>query len=150
MSLRSGGAVLGALQKQGVDAFGVDLGDRGVEQFLSASFDLAFIALHGRGGDDGCVQGILEWLGIPYTGSGVLASAIATNKYRTKQVWASLGLNTPPSRLVCSIAELEAVLPSQSFPLMVKAAQEGSSIGVYRADTAEELRDAYRKAARKF
>ena len=94
VSLKSGAAVLAALQAAGVDAFGIDAGDDLLQRLSSERIDRAFIVLHGRGGEDGSMQGLLECAGIPYTGSGILASALAMDKLRTKQVWQSLGLPT--------------------------------------------------------
>ncbi len=95
VSLKSGAAVLAALQEAGVDAFAIDVGDDLVKRLCEQPIDRAFIVLHGRGGEDGTVQGLLECAGIPYTGSGVLASALAMDKLRTKQIWQSVGLPTP-------------------------------------------------------
>src|SRR5690554_7609229 len=95
VSLKSGAAVLSALQQAGVDAHGVDVGADILAQLTAGNFDRAFNVVHGRGGEDGCIQGVLEYAGIPYTGSGVLASALAMDKLRTNQVWSALGLPTP-------------------------------------------------------
>src|SRR6185436_7370814 len=96
VSLKSGGMVLAALKKKGVDAHAFDPKDRTLDALQTERFDRVFIALHGRFGEDGTLQGILEWLGIPYTGSGVLASALAMDKLRTKRIWAAEGLPTAP------------------------------------------------------
>lgn len=95
VSLKSGNAVLQALQSAGVDAFGIDVGDDFLARLQAEKIDRAFIILHGRGGEDGSMQGLLECAGIPYTGSGILASALAMDKLRTKQIWHSLGIPTP-------------------------------------------------------
>src|SRR5919202_5136993 len=100
VSLKSGSMVLEALKKRGVDAHGFDPKDQGLEQLIAQRFDRVFIALHGRFGEDGTVQGALEYLGIPYTGSGVMASALAMDKWRTKLLWQSAGVSTPPYELV--------------------------------------------------
>lgn len=107
MSLKSGSMVLEALLSAGVDAFGIDVGDDFLQRLSSERIDRAFIVLHGRGGEDGSMQGLLECLGIPYTGSGVLASALAMDKLRTKQVWHSLGLPTPRHAVLASVEDCE-------------------------------------------
>jgi len=117
VSLKSGAAVLAALRMRGVDAHGIDV-DRNVLGVLAdGRFDRAFVVLHGRGGEDGVVQGALEVLGLPYTGSGVLASALGMDKLRTKQIWLGMGLPTPPYRLVESAAELAAAATELGLPL---------------------------------
>lgn len=146
ISLKSGGAVLDSLIRSGVDAFGIDLEKNAVQQLLDAEFDVAFVALHGRGGEDGCIQGVLEWLGKPYTGSSVMASAIGMDKYKTKQIWAMGGLYTPKSTLLYSKEELERVFDTYSFPVMVKPIHEGSSIGIVKANNREQLSKAYDSA----
>ncbi len=138
VSLESGQAVLDALNAAGVDAIGIDLAE-GLSVLLEASFDRAFIALHGRGGEDGCLQGALELIGKPYTGSGVMASAIAMDKITTKQIWKAKGLPTPTFMSCPSDAAVETVLKNVGVPAMVKPAREGSSIGMSRVDRAEDL-----------
>ena len=96
VSLKSGNMVLSALKKRGVDAHAFDPRDQGLEQLIAQRFDRVFIALHGRFGEDGTVQGALEYLGLPYTGSGVMASALAMDKWRTKLMWQAAGIPTPP------------------------------------------------------
>ena len=108
VSLKSGQAVLDALLSAGVDAFGIDVGDDLLQRLAAERIERAFIVLHGRGGEDGAMQGLLECLGIPYTGSGVLASALAMDKLRTKQVWQSLGLSTPRHAALSSEADCRA------------------------------------------
>ena len=130
VSLKSGNAVLKALQSAGVDAFGIDVGDDFLQRLLAEKIDRAFIVLHGRGGEDGSMQGLLECAGIPYTGSGILASALAMDKLRTKQVWQSLGLPTPRHAVLASVTDCEAAASELGFPLIVKPAHEGSSIGM--------------------
>ncbi|MCP5159035.1 MAG: D-alanine--D-alanine ligase [Gammaproteobacteria bacterium] len=146
VSLRSGGAVLKALQTRGVDAHGIDA-DRNVSRALAnGGFDRAFIALHGRGGEDGEIQGALEILSLPYTGSGVLASALGMDKLRTKQIWQSVGLPTPLCRRVASIAELAAAADDLGLPLAVKPSCEGSSIGISRVNEPSQFHAAWERA----
>ncbi|HHH40332.1 MAG TPA: D-alanine--D-alanine ligase [Sedimenticola sp.] len=147
VSLKSGGAVLGALQRQGIDAHGVDAAEDVLRQLEQGRFDRVFNILHGRGGEDGVIQGALETLGLPYTGSGVAASAIAMDKYRCKLLWRALGLPTPAFTVIRG----EEALPAAAeigFPLMVKPVHEGSSIGMTRVDDAAALAGAWREAAR--
>ncbi|WP_277372814.1 D-alanine--D-alanine ligase [Pseudomonas sp. AA-38] len=148
VSLKSGNAVLSALQAAGVDAFGIDVGDDFLARLASEKIDRAFIVLHGRGGEDGSMQGLLECAGIPYTGSGILASALAMDKLRTKQVWHSLGLPTPRHAVLSSQADCEAAALELGFPLIVKPAHEGSSIGMAKVDSVEALIAAWQDAAR--
>ena len=148
VSLKSGAAVLNALQTAGVDAFGIDVGDDLLKRLSQESIDRAFIVLHGRGGEDGSMQGLLECAGIPYTGSGVLASSLAMDKLRTKQVWQSLGLPTPRHAVLSSQADCEAAARDLGFPLMVKPAHEGSSIGMAKVDDVQALIAAWQDAAR--
>ncbi|MFI8979082.1 MULTISPECIES: D-alanine--D-alanine ligase [Pseudomonas] len=148
VSLKSGNAVLGALQAAGVDAFGIDVGDDFLQRLGREKIDRAFIVLHGRGGEDGSMQGLLECAGIPYTGSGILASALAMDKLRTKQVWHSLGLPTPRHAVLTSPADCEAAAAELGFPLIVKPAHEGSSIGMAKVDSAQALLEAWQDAAR--
>ncbi|MBK7540389.1 MAG: D-alanine--D-alanine ligase [Candidatus Competibacteraceae bacterium] len=147
VSLKSGAAVLAALRAREVNAHGIDA-DRAVLNALAAGkFDRAFIILHGRGGEDGVVQGALEMLGIPYTGSGVLASALGMDKLRTKQLWLGMGLPTPPYRRVDSAGELAAAAGELGLPLAVKPSREGSSIGISRVDEASQVSGAWERAA---
>jgi len=147
VSLRSGQAVLAALEAQGVKAFGLDLGKNAVAQLLAEPIDRAFIALHGRGGEDGCIQGVLEWLGIPYTGSDVMASALAMDKYKCKQVWLGQGLPTPSSCLLTQETDPDQVVAQLGLPLMVKPAHEGSSLGMSKVNSASELQKAWLEAS---
>lgn len=147
VSLKSGAAVLAALQEAGVDAFGIDVGDDLLQRLSSEKIDRAFIVLHGRGGEDGTMQGLLECAGIPYTGSGVLASALAMDKLRTKQVWQSLGLPTPRHAVLASVADCEKAASELGFPLIVKPAHEGSSIGMAKVDSVAALVEAWQCAA---
>ncbi len=147
VSLKSGAAVLAALQEAGVDAFGIDVGDDLLQRLSNEKIDRAFIVLHGRGGEDGTMQGLLECAGIPYTGSGVLASALAMDKLRTKQVWQSLGLPTPRHAVLASVADCEKAASELGFPLIVKPAHEGSSIGMAKVDSVAALVEAWQSAA---
>jgi D-alanine-D-alanine ligase len=145
VSLRSGDAVLQALLARQVDAHAVDVGRDVVSQLLEGKFDRAFIVLHGRGGEDGVIQGALETLGIPFTGSGVAGSALGMDKYRCKLLWQGLGMPTPEFVLVGSLEELERA-GQIGFPLMVKPAHEGSSIGMNRVEGIEQLESAWQEA----
>lgn len=148
VSLKSGAMVLQALQSAGVDAFGIDVGDDLLERLTHEKIDRAFIILHGRGGEDGTMQGLLEIAGIPYTGSGVLASALAMDKLRTKRVWLSLGLPTPDHAVLGSEADCRVAAEKLGFPLIVKPANEGSSIGMAKVSSVEELIAAWEGAAK--
>lgn len=145
ISLKSGAAVLAALQRQGVDAHPLDPDAAIISRLREGAFDRAFIILHGRGGEDGVIQGALETAGLPYTGSGVLGSALGMDKYRTKLVWEGLGLPTAASVLLRREADLEAAA-ALGLPLMVKPAREGSSIGMARVEDAAALHSAWRAA----
>ncbi|OHC18327.1 MAG: D-alanine--D-alanine ligase [Pseudomonadales bacterium GWC2_63_15] len=147
VSLKSGAAVLAALQEAGVDAFGIDAGDDLLQRLSNERIDRAFIVLHGRGGEDGSMQGLLECAGIPYTGSGILASALAMDKLRTKQVWQSLGLPTPRHAVLATEADCKAAAETLGFPLIVKPAHEGSSIGMAKVGGLTELIEAWRAAS---
>ncbi len=145
ISLQSGRAVLEALLDSGVDAYAWDPAEQALEQLRAC--DRAFIALHGRGGEDGCIQGALELLHIPYTGSGVMASAIGMDKMRTKQIWQSQGLPTPQYRQLLPGFAVEPLVAALGLPLMIKPAHEGSSLGMSRVDQQDALAEAYAKAA---
>jgi D-alanine-D-alanine ligase len=147
VSLKSGGMVLNALRSRGVDALPFDPAERGLDALISERFERAFIALHGRFGEDGTVQGVLEWLGIPYTGSGVLASALAMDKLRAKLLWHAEGLPTPPYAVLTKDSDLRTVARKLGVPLMVKPASEGSSIGMSKVRSAAGLDEAYALAA---
>jgi D-alanine-D-alanine ligase len=148
VSLKSGGMVLKALRSRGVDAHPFDPAERSLEDLLREKYARAFIALHGRFGEDGTVQGILEWLGIPYTGSGVLASALAMDKLRTKRLWAAERLPTPAYEPLGEDTNFRIVARKLGVPLMVKPASEGSSIGMSKVRAAAKLEEAYRLAAK--
>ena len=146
ISLKSGAMVLGALRRSGVDAHAFDPRDRRLEELVAGKFERAFIALHGRFGEDGTVQGALEYLGIPYTGSGVLASALAMDKWRTKLLWQARGMPTPAYELLTPQTDATEVASRLGLPLMVKPAGEGSSIGMTKVTSAEMLDAAYELA----
>lgn len=146
VSLKSGHAVLAALQSSGVDAQAFDPTERELAELKA--FDRVFIALHGRYGEDGTIQGALELMGIPYTGSGVLASALAMDKWRTKLVWQAAGVPTPRYAMLAEHTDFEQVVAELGLPLMVKPASEGSSIGMSKVMRAEDLKPAYALAAR--
>lgn len=148
ISLQTGAAVLEALQSAGVDAFGIDIGANAIEQLQAQSMDRAFIALHGPGGEDGKIQGVLEYMGIPYTGSEVAASALAMDKLRSKQLWTGIGLSTPEFAMVDADSDWDQILKSLGGEAIVKPAHEGSSIGMARVQSGEELEQAYLAAAR--
>ena len=143
VSLKSGGMVLKALQHKGVVAYAFDPKERGIEDLVRDRFDRAFIALHGRFGEDGTLQGILEWIGIPYTGSGVLASALAMDKVRTKRIWSAERLPTAPYAVLSKDSDLKAVIRRLGTPLFVKPASEGSSVGMSKVKRAAELEEAF-------
>jgi D-alanine-D-alanine ligase len=143
VSLKSGGMVLAALRKKGVDAHPFDPKERDVQELVRERFSRAFIALHGRFGEDGTLQGVLEWLGIPYTGSGVLASALAMDKVRTKRLWAAEGLPTAPYEVLTGKTDLRAVAKRLGTPMFVKPASEGSSVGMTKVKKAGDLEEAY-------
>ncbi|WP_104201808.1 D-alanine--D-alanine ligase [Billgrantia saliphila] len=148
VSLKSGAAVLAALQRSGVDAFGYDPADGGLVGLEALAPDRVFIALHGRGGEDGTLQGALELLGIPYTGSGVLASALGMDKQRTKQVWQAVGLPTPEAVMLDDDADWGEVVARLELPLIVKPVHEGSTLGISIVDDRNTLEAAYREAVR--
>ncbi len=148
ISLKSGRAVLAALERRGVDAHAFDPSERPLEHLRSGGFDRAFIALHGRLGEDGTVQGALQMMGIAYTGSGVMASALAMDKWRTKLVWRAAGVRTPRFELLHAESNFKTVARKLGLPLMVKPSCEGSSIGMSKVLKAEKLRAAYRLAAK--
>ena len=146
VSLNSGSRVLAALQRQGVDAQAFDPAERSLDELKG--FDRVFIALHGRHGEDGTIQGALELMHIPYTGSGVMASAIGMDKWRTKLLWNSVGLAIPKFVLLNENSDFAAVEQQLGLPLFVKPACEGSSIGISMVRQPGELRQAYLEAAR--
>ena len=143
VSLKSGAMVLAALCASGIDAHAFDPSERSLGELIGERFSRAFIALHGRFGEDGTIQGALEYLGLPYTGSGVLASALAMDKLRTKQLWQANGLPTPPFELLDSRTDFKAAAARLGLPIMVKPANEGSSIGMSKVREAGDLEEAF-------
>ncbi len=150
VSLMSGNAVLTALRSRGVDAHAFDPAERALCDLKPDGFERVFIALHGRFGEDGTIQGALEVLGVPYTGSGVMASALAMDKWRTKLVWLACGIPTPRYRVVDEGSDWWAIVAELGLPLIVKPAREGSTIGITRVEGVDhdELAIAYREAAK--
>jgi D-alanine-D-alanine ligase len=150
VSIMSGSGVLRALQSRGVDAHAFDPGTQSLAELESAKFDRVFIALHGRGGEDGTIQGVLETLRVPYTGSGVQASAIAIDKLAAKRMWLQEGIPTPRYRVLSSGSreELNAAADDLGLPLITKPPHEGSTIGISKAAGYSELADAYALAAK--
>jgi D-alanine-D-alanine ligase len=145
VSLKSGSAVLAALQAQGIDAEAFDPATRPLHDL--EQFDAAFISLHGRFGEDGTMQGALELFGIPYTGSGVMASAIGMDKWRTKLIWHAAGVTTPAFEVVSIDSDFAAIEKKLGLPLFVKPANEGSSIGISKVKVSGDLKAAYELAA---
>lgn len=147
VSLKSGAAVLNGLKNANVEAVAVDTGKDALAQLQAGHFDRAFIILHGVGGEDGRIQALLGYLGIPYTGSGVAASALAMDKLRSKQLWRGIGLSTPAFVVLSEDCDWAEVLRQLGGAAMVKPAHEGSSLGMSRVRSAEELHNAYQKAS---
>ena len=147
VSLMSGTAIHEAMQNLGIDVVAIDAGENLLQELPSYQLDRVFIALHGVGGEDGTLQGALEYLNLPYTGSGVLASALAMDKLRCKQMWQGMGLPTTDFALLDANSDWAAILERLGGSVMVKPACEGSSIGMSRAATAEQLQQAWRDAA---
>lgn len=143
----SGNGVLDALLAKGIDAHAFDPGLRCPSELANEHFDRIFISLHGRYGEDGTIQGLLELLGLPYTGSGVLASALAIDKIATKQIWISNGLSTPKYEELTATSNWDAVVKHLGLPLIVKPANEGSSLGLTKVQSVDELPAAYKLAA---
>ena len=147
ISLLSGNAVLKALQSQGVNAHAFDPAERNIFELKTEQYDRCFIALHGRYGEDGTIQGALELLGIPYTGSGVMASSVAMNKVMTKRIWQSLDLSTPKWIEVTSPEEAENAFKLLDGIMIIKPAREGSTIGLTKVTALAQCREAYELAA---
>ena len=147
VSLMSGTGVHAALCGQGVNAHLFDTGQSTLAELAAQQFDRLFIALHGRYGEDGSLQGALELLGIPYTGSGPMASSLAMDKVMTKRVWLEAGLPTPGYRALTDASEVTAAAVALGLPLMMKAPHEGSTLGIVKATEASELAQAYQVAA---
>ena len=148
ISLMSGGNVLEALRRRGVDAHAFDPAARPIFELAGEGYTRAFVALHGRAGEDGTVQGALEMMGIPYTGSGVMASALAMDKLRTKLVWSACDIPTPRHAVLTAATEWAAAARELGLPLIVKPAREGSSIGITKVVTLDTLQAAYELAAK--
>ena len=146
VSLNSGAAVLAALEKTGVDVVAVDVNENAAEQLSNIEFDRAFIALHGRGGEDGTMQGLLELLNKPYTGSNVMSSALGMDKWRTKMIWQSSGIPTPKHSVLSENTDWQKIMTDLGGLVMVKPAREGSSIGMRKVRTPEELKESYLEA----
>lgn len=147
VSLNSGAAVLAALQRKGIDAIAIDIISSPIDALAGQHIDRVFNIVHGRGGEDGVLQAILEVMGIPYTGSGVMASAISMDKLRTKLCWLGYGLPTPKWHLLKNKDDLEVCIERLGFPVIIKPAKEGSSIGMSKANNREELVKAFDTAA---
>ncbi|MCU6499655.1 D-alanine--D-alanine ligase [Rugamonas sp. A1-17] len=147
VSIMSGNGVLAALQSKGIDAHLFDTGLRTLAELAAEKFDRVFIALHGRFGEDGSLQGALELLGIPYTGSGVMASSVGMDKITTKIVWLAAGLPTPRYAVLNAGSDLDAVCADLGLPLIVKPPHEGSTIGITKVSAAGEFKAAFDIAA---
>ncbi|WP_200918372.1 D-alanine--D-alanine ligase [Jeongeupia sp. HS-3] len=148
VSLMSGAGVLEALRSQGVDAHAFDPAEKPLEALIDEGFDRAFLILHGGDGEDGTIQGALEYLGVPYTGCGVMASAIGMDKWRTKLMWQAVGLPVPAYLLLDAQSDFDAVIPKLGSPVFVKPSNGGSSVGVAKCRSADEIRAAYLEAAK--
>lgn len=146
VSLKSGAAVLKALQDRSIDAHGIDVGSDIIQTLKQGNYDRAFIVLHGRGGEDGVIQGALETIGLPYTGSGVLGSALSMDKLRTKLVLLGAEMPTPAFKSFNREADMNRAVEQLGFPVMVKPAREGSSIGMTKVEKVEQLQIAWQKA----
>ena len=148
ISLQSGAAVVAALEEAGIEHVAIDVGVNAIADIQAAKIDRAFLALHGAGGEDGRIQAVLEYLNIPFTGSGVQASALAMDKLRTKQLWRGVNLSTPDFAVLNTANDWAKVLADLGGEVMVKPAHEGSSIGMARVKTAQDLADAFQNAAK--
>jgi len=147
ISLLSGNAVLQGLLNKGVNAEAIDAGDDLLQRLQDGGYDRVWIALHGRGGEDGVLQGALELLKLPYTGSGVLGSSLCMDKLRTKQLLEAAGISTPPFAVARDRSDCGALIQSPGLPMMLKPSLEGSSIGMSRVDSIDQLVPAFEKAA---
>lgn len=143
ISINSGKAVLAALQKCDVDVHPFDPAEQPMEALLQQKFDRAYIALHGRYGEDGTVQGALELMDMPYTGSGVMASALAMDKWRTKLVWQAAGICTPRYMILNADSDFSEVVKTLGLPLIIKPSHEGSTIGLTKVTSEKGLSEAY-------
>ena len=148
VSLDTGAAVLSALQSRGVDAHAWDPAEKSMSEFAAAAFDRVWIALHGPGGEDGALQGLLQWLDIPYTGSGVMASAIAMDKVRSKHLFRAVGIPTPDYSVIASREEASVAAEQVGFPLIIKPSGQGSSVGMTKVFERSDLNDAVELALR--
>ncbi len=146
VSLKSGAAVLNALKHKKVDAHGLDVNEKVINDLQAGNYDRAFNILHGRGGEDGVMQGVLEVMGMPYTGSGVMASALSMDKLRSRYVLKCAGLPTPRTIIVSSESELENLSKVLGLPLVIKPNSQGSSVGVSKVTSDSGLLESYRKA----
>jgi D-alanine-D-alanine ligase len=146
ISLLSGKAVLSALEKKGVDAHGIDVDQNVINRLQSENFERVFIVLHGRGGEDGTMQGLLEVMRLPYTGSAVMASSLAMDKLKTKQIWLAMGLPTPDFCILDCEQNCWQALETLGLPLIIKPVLEGSSIGMSKVEREDELISAWEKA----
>jgi D-alanine-D-alanine ligase len=147
ISLKSGNACLAALLKRNVDAHPFDPKDKPIAELVTRKFDRVFIALHGPGGEDGTLQGALEFLGLPYTGSGVMGSAIGMDKLRTKRLAQAVGIPTTDYMVLRSPADLDKCIERLGLPMIVKPATQGSSVGMTKVEKADQLLGAYQAAA---
>ena len=148
ISLMSGKGVLDALISKGVNAHAFDPGQQAISELAAQKFDRVFIALHGRYGEDGTMQGLLEQMNLPYTGSGVLASALAIDKQATKRLWSSFDLATPRFAMLSANSDWQKIIQDLGLPIIVKPAREGSSLGLSKVTKAEDLPTAYALAAK--
>jgi D-alanine-D-alanine ligase len=148
ISLMSGKGVLDALISKGVNAHAFDPGQQAITELAAQKFDRVFIALHGRYGEDGTMQGLLEQMNLPYTGSGVLASALAIDKQATKRLWSSFDLATPRFVMLSAKSDWQKIIQDLGLPIIVKPAREGSSLGLSKVTKAEDLPTAYALAAK--
>jgi len=148
VSLKSGAAVLAALKRRGIDADGIDADRDIIERLARGGYARAFIALHGRWGEDGVIQGALEVIGLPYTGSGVMASALGMDKLRCKQLWKGAGVATPAYEVLTADSDFSRIVKRLGLPLFVKPAREGSSFGISKVTDASQLEAAWTAAAK--
>ena len=148
ISLVSGQAVFAALKDAGINVHEIDVGRDIMLELVNEKFDRAFIALHGRGGEDGVIQGALETMQIPYTGSGVLGSALAMDKSRTKRIWQGMGLPTPGFTEINEDTDWDYIGEKLGFPLMIKPVHEGSSLGASKVEQVGELKEAWYSASK--
>ncbi|MCH9699627.1 MAG: D-alanine--D-alanine ligase [Gammaproteobacteria bacterium] len=146
ISLKSGNAVLSALLEQGVKAIAVDIGNDPVSALRAGQFDRVFNIVHGRGGEDGILQGVMESLGLPYTGSGVLGSALSMDKHKTKLCWQASQLPTPSCMVLEDQEDLGRVADQLGFPVIVKPVREGSSLGMSKVNSVQQLEQAWHQA----